>query len=105
MKKINDINILSIIINSQDDGLGTPVTCPICKSEYNHFQNAIEKDGQDSGRANWWGRGNIIIINFKCELCSSIWSICFGFHKGTNYCFVRISGSENEEFNVLHIDD
>jgi hypothetical protein len=62
--------------------------CPVCGEENNHISSVEQVDGQDHYRAGWDGRGDLIILRYKCEQ-SHVWEYCIGFHKGHNYVFKR----------------
>lgn len=64
------------------------IVCPVCGFEYNHFGKPILESGNDSYEASWNGRGDLISINFECEQ-SHKWTMCFGFHKGNTFIFLR----------------
>ena len=63
--------------------------CPCCGYEYVHAGTPHVIDGDDSYRAGWGGRGDLIIVPFGCE-CGSEWDLCFGFHKGLTQTFLRV---------------
>jgi hypothetical protein len=84
MKTIERSN-LTLQFNHNWGGL---VTCPKCGIEYNHFGTPYIVNGNDRYDA-WEGRGDLISIPVECESFHK-WEICFGFHKGYNYCFTKI---------------
>lgn len=70
------------------DGLYSLLVCPICNFQFNHIGNPIRRSGDDDYQA-WDGRGDLLVIPIQAE-CMSEWDICFGFHKGESYAFVRV---------------
>ncbi|HKP51605.1 MAG TPA: hypothetical protein VJ183_03030 [Chloroflexia bacterium] len=66
--------------------------CPVCGHEYNHPLDPIRIDGEDSYKAGWPGRGDLLLIPVEGE-CGHLWELCIGFHKGQTAIFVRVSAS------------
>jgi|TARA_R100001530_G_scaffold118890_1_gene86027 hypothetical protein len=63
------------------------VMCPVCRFEYVHMSQIIERvRGKDNYEA-WEGRGDLIRIPFNCEEGHS-WDLCFGEHKGMTFAFL-----------------
>lgn len=70
--------------------------CPCCGSEWQHVETPREICSDDSYRAGWGGRGDLLIIPISGE-CGSAYELCFGFHKGETSVFVRIVRSCEDE--------
>lgn len=82
--KITERSNLMLQFNHSFGGL---VLCPKCGNEYNHFGKPYitESDNYTA----WEGRGDLLSIPVECESFHK-WEICFGHHKGYNYCFTKI---------------
>ncbi|MBA3474289.1 MAG: hypothetical protein H0T57_13865 [Rubrobacter sp.] len=64
--------------------------CPVCGSSYQHTGTPFDIPGQDAYEAGWGGRGNLLVVPVWCEEGHE-WEMCFGFHKGETFSFVRIN--------------
>lgn len=71
-----------------NDGVTLPVSCPACGNTYIHTMPPEYEKGNDNYDASWQGRGDLIVIPVWGE-CGHNWEICFGFHKGQTFSFVR----------------
>ena len=77
------------------------LVCPVCGYNNQHFSGIAPScfiKGNDNYEAPWWGRGDLLIIQFWSE-CGSRWELCFGFHKGEIFSFVKIIELCGNEFN------
>ena len=68
--------------------------CPCCRGMYVSSGtpktiHAGTAAGEEPYRAGWGGRGPLLIVPFSGE-CGSEWDVCFGFHKGMTFTFVRV---------------
>jgi len=65
------------------------VACPICGSVYNILQESVTENGQDNYKTSApVYRGDLVRVPFLCE-AGHKWEICFGFHKGNTFVFLR----------------
>jgi hypothetical protein len=64
------------------------VVCPVCGFDYAHLIGTRLVSGNDNYAAGWGGRGDLVAVHFEGE-CGHDWEICFGFHKGQTFTFVR----------------
>jgi hypothetical protein len=69
------------------------VRCPICNFDYNHPGVPECLDSSDAYLADWSGRGDLIILPFRCEQ-GHRWELCIGFAKGNSLMFGRSSPKE-----------
>lgn len=58
------------------------MTCPVCKSEYVHFNRPKFLESDDYSA--WQGRGDALRVPFWCEEGHS-WYVRYGHHKGNSY--------------------
>ena len=65
------------------------VVCPICGADYAHLIGTHLVSGNDNYAAGWGGRGDLVVVHFEGE-CDHAWEVCFGFHKGQTFTFVRM---------------
>lgn len=79
--------------SSWSDGVISDLICPICGEFYNHLKFQGEVDGEDSYKAGWGGRGDLLILEFVGE-CGHLWQLLFGFHKGYMAVLVRYVDSD-----------
>jgi hypothetical protein len=56
--------------------------CPVCGYGYLHTTHS------GYSTMEWGGRGDVIAVHFEGE-CGHLWQMCFGFHKGETFSFVR----------------
>jgi len=64
--------------------------CPLCDSTYQDLSGgAVIVDGEDEYGDGWGGRGPLLMLP-ACGECGHLWDICFGFHKGETFVFVRV---------------
>ncbi|PQV64447.1 hypothetical protein B1R32_105129 [Abditibacterium utsteinense] len=104
MKDESRLSMLSVLSKFDDywgDGITREIRCPICEFEYQHCENPQVIDGKDDYKANWDGRGNLIVIPVWGE-CGSKWEICFGSHKGYTAAFVRLITSCEETGSYVY---
>jgi len=76
---------------SYDDPWGNEyraILCPVCKYEYNHILSSEKIEGEDSHKAPWQGRGDLVLTKMRCENWHE-WELCLGFHKGQSFIFIR----------------
>lgn len=64
------------------------IVCPVCKFNYVHFREAVNKRGNDNYEA-WVGKGSSIEIPMFCEEGHN-WVMVIGHHKGNTYTFNKI---------------
>lgn len=57
------------------------MACPVCGSTY-------QQTGKPQSVEGWGGRGDLLVIPMEGE-CGHRWELCFGFHKGETFGFVR----------------
>jgi hypothetical protein len=88
---------LSDVIAHDDDVWGgfpqfKRLRCPVCSDTYQHVSSASWQriSGRDDYEAGWGGRGDLAVVPIWGE-CEHRWELCFGFHKGETFCFVRVS--------------
>lgn len=62
---------------------GNNIMCPVCDTEYVHFNEPEYRKGADSYEA-WDGRGDAIYIPMWCEE-GHAWNMRIGFHKGMSF--------------------
>ena len=62
---------------------GEQLCCPVCDSEWVHFNRPALESGEDAYKA-WEGRGNALRVTLWCE-SGHFWEMRFGFHKGRTY--------------------
>ena len=72
-----------------DPRWSTRLRCPICGESYQHADVYQHIPGRDNYEAGWGGRGDLVIIPVWCEF-DHVWQLCFGFHKGATFVFVRV---------------
>lgn len=74
-----------VVMAGDDTWGGRPaferIACPVCGSTYQHSGEAQRVEG-------WGGRGDLLVIPMEGE-CGHRWELCFGFHKGETFGFVR----------------
>lgn len=89
---------LSVFIRNsndwQDEDLSI-ITCPYCGYDYNHPMEPNIINGEDDYKADWGGRGDLIVIPFMGE-CGHNWELCIGFHKGQAFAFARMNWKDTE---------
>ncbi|HZY56315.1 MAG TPA: hypothetical protein VFE09_00800 [Rubrobacteraceae bacterium] len=68
---------------------------PVCGSTNQHTgePQTVSIGTYESG---WGGRGSLLIGPVEGE-CGHLWEMCFGFHKGETFAFVRTPLSEADE--------
>jgi hypothetical protein len=64
--------------------------CPLCSDTFQHVETHQRILGRDDYEAGWGGRGDLTVVPIWGE-CEHRWELCFGFHKGQTFCFVRVS--------------
>ena len=64
--------------------------CPVCGFDYNHLGEPTKQPGNDNYKADWKGRGDLIVIPISAE-CGCEWEMCFGFHKGQVAASTRVT--------------
>lgn len=84
---------LADVIMADDDYWNNPwykrLQCPLCRDTYQHTDTPQTIAGNDNYAAGWEGRGDLLMIPIEGE-CGHLWEICFGFHKGETFVFVRV---------------
>ena len=63
------------------------LVCPGCGDTYQHTGSPQAVSTEDYG-AGWGGRGPLLVVPVEGE-CGHSWEMCFGFHKGETFTFVR----------------
>jgi len=75
---------------------GVRLKCPVCSDTNQHAGGYQHIPGRDNYKAGWGGRGDLVIVPVWGE-CEHRWELCFGFHKGETFCFVRVPENTQEE--------
>jgi hypothetical protein len=83
-----------VIAHDDDVWYGRPqfkrLVCPVCSDTFQHVETWQRIEGRDNYEAGWGGRGDLIVVPIWGE-CEHRWELCFGFHKGETFGFVRVS--------------
>lgn len=75
--------------NEWSDNYTSELKCPVCGYDYQDFSTPKIVSDEEAWKANWKGRGSLLIIPMEGE-CGSQWQICIGFHKGKSKIFTQL---------------
>ena len=69
---------------------GCQVTCPVCGFNCTKAGDSVREHGRDNWETSAPAyRGDLVRLPFSGE-CGHNWELCFGFHKGETFAFVRM---------------
>jgi hypothetical protein len=63
--------------------------CPECADTYQGTAAPQTVTSEDDYSAGWGGRGPVLVVPMVGN-CGHAWALCFGFHKGETFAFVRV---------------
>lgn len=82
-----------VLLTENESGWGgepfRDLKCPVCGQNYQHAGTPGTYLSDDNYRADWSGRGDLIVIPIHGE-CGHSWEMCLGFHKGNTTIFARV---------------
>jgi len=88
-----EIRLNKFLRKQRDDSFEAALLyCPACRYAPDNmpFAHAGEPYVEETDNYEAWsGRGKCVVIPY-CGECGHYFEVCFGFHKGFNYAFVRI---------------